>query len=370
MVEWVRLLYTDFKIRIQHNGKFSSDIPVQRSVHQGGCMSVQIFLLCAEVIALELRQCEKIKGIPVNDIIYLLNQYADDMGISSDMDQTSIDTIFEYLEWFRKNTGFTLSYEKTSIFRIGSIRDTNAMLYTQKNVAWTSDEITVLGIKIVHNTDELISRNFDDLLHQTDTILAGWENRNLSLMGKITVVNTLIGSLFVYKMSVLPNVSTTYIKKMEQKIVDYLWGRKRPKIPLRVLKMNKKDGGLRLVDLEHKQASLKISWLATLAADTKLANLVYSFIAPVLGEDIWRCNFKPSHVDRIFDVNRNQFWGQVMVAWARINYKSKENDIPGAHFLWFNSEILIDGQMVFIQRAYLCGVQKGWYINAVHGKQN
>ena len=60
---WVKMLYTDFTVTVQNNGKFTAPINVQKSVHQGGCMSVQLFLLCAETIALELRSCKDITGI-------------------------------------------------------------------------------------------------------------------------------------------------------------------------------------------------------------------------------------------------------------------------------------------------------------------
>ena len=43
MINWIEMLYTDFSIKVQNNGKFTQSIDVQKSVHQGGCVSVQIF---------------------------------------------------------------------------------------------------------------------------------------------------------------------------------------------------------------------------------------------------------------------------------------------------------------------------------------
>ena len=109
IINWIRILYRDFRMKIQNSGHFSELISVEKSVHQGGCVSVQLFLLCAELIAIELRQCEKIEGIPVQDIIMCLNQYADDMDIASLFKQKSIDGIMEKLQWFYYNSGFQLN---------------------------------------------------------------------------------------------------------------------------------------------------------------------------------------------------------------------------------------------------------------------
>ena len=48
LVRWVRMLYEDFTIRIQQNGYFSDNISVTRSIHQGGCCSAELFIICAE----------------------------------------------------------------------------------------------------------------------------------------------------------------------------------------------------------------------------------------------------------------------------------------------------------------------------------
>ena len=132
-VKWVAMLYKNFTIRIQNNGKFSEKVSIQKSVHQGGCMSVQLFLLCAELLAIKMRESKHIKGIPVHEIIYMLNQYADDTGAASLFDQMSLDAMINCLEDFRMQSGFTINYEKTSLLRIGSLAHSDAkFIYAKK----------------------------------------------------------------------------------------------------------------------------------------------------------------------------------------------------------------------------------------------
>ena len=126
---WTRILYKDFSVKIQNNGNFSGHISIDKGVHQGGCCSSIYFLVIAEILALALRADSEIQGITFRDIRNLLNQFADDMDIFSLADETSIRHIHGHLEWFKSQSGFTVSYDKTTMYRIGSLRHSNAQLY-------------------------------------------------------------------------------------------------------------------------------------------------------------------------------------------------------------------------------------------------
>ena len=144
--DWTEILYRQFFVTIQNNGKFSQKVWVNRSVHQGGCCSVNYFLLIAEILAITLRTNRKIQGIPVNDIIYLLSQFADDMDLYVKFSQGNLNNIEKIFNEFWESTGFSLSYDKTKILRIGSLKDSDAKLYSQKKLQWTNDPINILGI--------------------------------------------------------------------------------------------------------------------------------------------------------------------------------------------------------------------------------
>ena len=92
-----------------------------------------------------------------------------------------------------------------------------------------------------------------------------WGNRHLSLMGKKLVINTLMGSLFPYILSVLPLLNQENIDTFENYISVFLWNSKKPKISLNVLKSSRESGGMKLFDLKKKDYSLKIQWINRLA---------------------------------------------------------------------------------------------------------
>ena len=263
----------------------------------------------------------KIQGCDLDGIIHLLNQFADDADIASLFKQESLDEIMRIFDTFGKSSGFLLSYEKTTIYRIGSLKNTQAKLYTQAQLNWTNEPINILGVWVHYDINKVYELNYKPILDKVRSILNSWSNRGLSLCGKILIVNQLIASLFVYKIMVLPTIPVKVARILETEIGNFLWNGRRAKIPLKTLQLSKKKGGLALVDIRKRDIAIKCSWIKILEDDRKIANLAYYSINPILNHDIWHCNFKADEVDSI-SCKDNVFWKDVMRAWAVTHFDS------------------------------------------------
>ena len=353
IIDWTKILYTGYHVEIQNNGKFSERINILRSVHQGGVNSVNYFLLVAEILALTIRGNEEIKGIPVRDIINLLTQFADDMDVAMLAEQSNLDEVLGTIEWFKEHTGFTINYDKTKILRIGSLKKTDAKLITQRQVSWTNEPINILGVWTGHCEEQLLDINYKPIVEKAKNILRSWRNRDLSLIGKISIINTLIGSLFVYRMTVLPNLPEVIIKELEDEFRRFIWNGKKAKIALEVLQRSKEEGGLRLVDLRKKEKALKISWIQILEEDEKMANLAYEAISPILRQWIFDCNL--NHKDVKWLKIGNKFWEQVLKAWCEIHYApdNKQDQV-----IWYNSNIRIENKPFLWVESFKKGLWK------------
>ena len=167
----------------------------------------------------------------------------------------------------------------------------------------------------------------------------------LTLQGKVLIINALIGLLFVYSLSVMTLLSNNQVNVIENEIRQFLWNDKNPKIALKTLQKLKEQGGLSLLDLKVKQDTLKISWVFRLQDNAFLAACAYRVIAPILRENIWRCNIHHSMVKKCVDITN--FWGQVLLAWSKVNYLEPQNRKEVfKQFLWMNSNILIHGKPI------------------------
>ena len=340
LINWVSTLYCDFRIKVQNNGEFSEEIKVSRSVRQGGPASNAIFLVVAELVAILLRQDKRIQGINMGEISQLLNQYADDMDVSMCAEQETLDRVLGNIRVFQQNSGFQLSYEKTTLYRIGSLRRSEAKLYTKENISWSNRTINILGVEVTNDNDseKLIELNYSPIVAKAKNIVSNWGHRRLSLIGKVNVINTLIASLFVYKMQVLPKISEKIVKELYKIIEDYLWNYHRPKISLKTLQQSKDNGRLQLVNFEKKDDSLKCTWVKTLIREDYPTSYVYQIIGNSLGHVVWSCNLSPEDVNKVIKCS-NQFWIDVVKAWCR--YHFTEGETEGDQIIWWNSHIRI-----------------------------
>ena len=352
LVKWVEILYYQFTVKIQNNGYFSQEINVERSVHQGGCASAFLFNLVVEILAIQLRKDERIKPIKMGNAEQLLNQYADDADVASDFQQQSLDAILEILDTFRWNTGLTVSYEKTSIYRIGSLKDSNAELYTQKPIAWTNEGLKVLGINVVHQN--VIDSNYAPCIQKAVDTMKKWCNRNLSLLGKVKVVNTLIASLFVHKFTTLPSPTDKQFSKLQEAITAFIWNGKKAKIKTSYLHQLRENAGLQLANLKLRDISLKCTWIQILNTDPKYAATAFEVFCADLRSDIFKCNLAPEHASLVISKKESHFWHDMLKAWCTFNY----NPCGDAKIqtVWWNSNILVNGKPIFLQQCYNKGL--------------
>ena len=348
---WTKILYKDFSVRVQNNGNFSQDIEIKKGVHQGGCCSSIYFLVIAEILAISLRNNQDIEGITIKDIRNILNQFADDMDIFSLCKEETLRKIFNELESFRLQSGFTVSYDKTTLYRIGSLRFSNAQLYNMDQYVWSKEDINVLGVTIAH--EEIVSKNYSSLIQKAKKTLNSWENRGLSLFGKVQVINTLIASLFVHKMMVLPFMPQNTIKTLDNIFRDFIWDGKKSKIAYAILQNSKSEGGVDLVNLRNKEIALKATWPFILKGEEEYAQIAYHMMrVSSLGENIWRCRISEDDVKQL--KIKNTFWENVLTSWSKFNYHKDfrvENQI-----LWYNSCIKIDKKIFFWKNMYLNGL--------------
>ena len=228
--KWIDILYTNSTSKVINNGLFSPPISIERSVKQGGPLSPYLFLLIAEVLAIELRKNSHITGCYVGEIKKLFGQYADDMDLYCKNNKTNIEYIDSIMTNFCHQTGCSINYEKTTIYRVGKYNEAVSQVYTIKDMRVETEGINVLGIDIEQDSEKMVQRNYDVLIKKANSVLMSWGNRQLSLYGKIVVVNTLVASLFVYRMYILPRISPVIVKKLEKLIENFIWNGRRLKI--------------------------------------------------------------------------------------------------------------------------------------------
>ena len=225
-INWVKLLFTDIQLCTVNNGHSSEYFSPTRGLFQGNPFSSFGFVLVIELLSISIRNNPNIQGIKIGKIISLLSLFADDLSIFSMNTPRSGQEIEKEIGNFEKCTGLKVNYNKSTVYRIGSARKSNAKQYTFAKIPWTNDPVNLLGIWIAENNTDLIKLNVEPTMRKIENIINIWSNRDLSLIGKILIVNTLISLLFIYKLAVLPIMPVKIIEEFEQKIKRYIWNEK------------------------------------------------------------------------------------------------------------------------------------------------
>ena len=336
--QWISIFFEKFEFCTQNMGFTSNFYKKEQGVNQGCPISPSLFLLSGAILSNKLKNNRLIHGIKVGDTEILISQFADDMDLYLKYDKTVLEEVIRTFHILEKNTGLKVSYEKTTIYRIGSLANTDAKIYTSKNFRWANDYIETLGINI-SNDPETLRNNFNVVLRKLEAISNIWYYRQLTLSGRILIINTLFSSKFVYKMQVLHHISDDQIRRAEEIITSFLWKGRKAKISMKILKMNKDQGGMGLVDLKAKHQSLQIAWIKKIHTNPEVESLACFFLGRdyILNDSLWKANMCESDARKI---GKAGFWQNLLCTWARFNFHDPQSrDSVVGQLLWNNSHI-------------------------------
>ena len=232
-----------------------------------------------------------------------------------------------------QHTGLKINYEKTTIYRIGSLKNSDVKLYTNKELLWSDGDIDLLGLKIGNGQRTLDP--FDEAITKMEQVCTTWYSRQFSLIGKILIINTLMSSLFVYKMLVLPSLTKKQLNRIDTIIRKFLWKNGKAKIQLLLLRNPKDKGGLKLTAIDIRQRALKIAWIPKILQREDL-KYVYDWLLPNLGDKVWELNIKVKHI--LLFIPYNTLWREILIEWSHVHFNEffSGNEVL-EEFLWFNS---------------------------------
>ena len=105
---------------------------------------------------------------------------------------------------------------------------------TQKKISTGKIQVKALGVWLSTDPETTIKLNFVEKIEKMRNCLGCWSVRRLSLIGKITVLKTLVAFQVIHLLSHL-QTNTQIIKQLNDLFFDFLWNSKGDKIKRNVI---------------------------------------------------------------------------------------------------------------------------------------
>ena len=119
------------------------------------------------------------------------------------------------------------------------------------------EQLRCLGIYLGYSNQLNDKKNFDEKVDEIEDILSKWDNRDLSLFGRIQIIKTFAASKIVLSAST-QCVPDYIVKRIERIIFKFLWQSK-DKVKRVIMIQNLESGGLNMIDMKAFCSSLSAS---------------------------------------------------------------------------------------------------------------
>lgn len=257
-IKWLKILYKDSKSQVKCNGFITETFKLTRSIRQGCPLSALLYSLVAEALGLAITEEKEIRGIDTeeNRELQKVYQYADDTTIIV-QDVASVVKAMDIIEKYCKGSGAKINKQKTVIMSIGKIEK------IQKFYPFKEQEsLKILGVRIGKNEKMVRDLMWEEVVGEMERVLNYWKQRDLTLRGKVLVINALMLAKMWYVLGVIP-MPMGISKRLKKDVLNFLWGSKPSKISYNTLIGAIEEGGLGLQDPELKKKSFRVKTVKT-----------------------------------------------------------------------------------------------------------
>ena len=203
-----------------------------------------------------------IEGLNIFNHNFLYTAYADDTTFFIKT-INSATVIIKTFDKFFLFSGLKINKTQCRITGTGVLERVKLALCVMKCMNLNHDVTKILGICYFFDKNFGNEKNFLNHLIKLQNVLNMWKMRNFSLLGKISIFETLAFSEIIHLTLVtsVPAYTNDLLNKIQK---DFLWDKKNAKIKHTTLCCEYADGGLKSVDIFSIIFSLQCSWVRRL----------------------------------------------------------------------------------------------------------
>ena len=352
-LKWVKIPYNKISCKVINNGWISEKIKISRGIKQGCPLSSLIFVLIVEILAQKIREEKMLHGIKVKNEQkkdFKISQLADDTTLFLKT-KSDISKALNIIEIFGSLSGLVLNKSKTLGMKLGKI----AIPHNFENIDWTQTKIKALGIYFGVNTENASYENWNERISKMKNIIASWNQRKLTMIGKIQIVKSLLIPQLTYFLSAI-HIPNHILKEIEKLLYKFIWDGKSEKIKRRYLIRIYEEGGLKMTDLESHAKTIYITWIKKLTDKTDSQwKVIPHFYLNELSPNLLIFKMNLNNIKQIKQINNIPiFYQKILQAWIEIKgmkpQKIKTAIDIGKEIIWGNSNITLKGKVLIFPK--------------------
>ena len=322
------------------NGHLSSPIYILRGLHQGSPLSPVLFLLVSQVLTKNVSNNSSIVGLKINDIDILISLFADDTDLYLEPSESCVEAVIEELGRFGRHSGCKPNLDKTKCIPLGATKyDTEFIGYLNHKYgnSFVDNSFKALGINFDnYSSIEDISRsNYLTKLNNALAKVNTWSRRDLTILGKCTIIKTLILAQFTYLIQPLLSPENNIIKSIDTLIFHFLWGCKRDKIKRNIVSLPRECGGLDLFSARDFILGLKVILIKKLL-DPAFAH----YWKDIIINQLQHPNYPVICIENGLSANNKGFTCNLLSCYSiwKVRASQASNGTPN-HCIWANKQI-------------------------------
>jgi hypothetical protein len=321
------------------------------------------FVLALEILAIKIRAASNIKGIKLPN--GLCNEgfnvtkillYADDVTLFV-QEKQDLKNALTLVSFFTKFSGLAMNRNKSEAMWLGSKKDSNEQFGDLK---WKRC-LKILGIYVRNDLcASSIEENWLPRIDKINRIIQSWYKRNLSIMGKICIVKSLLISQFTYAMQAL-SAPSDILKQINTIIFRFIWKKQYSntrafeKVKRKVMCKDYEEGGLKMINLIDMQNSFLLCWANKLLATTNskwkcIPRAEFSSLGGILA-----CFYSNVNIKQFKGLSliRNVFWKNVLRCWIEQFYNENRLSIMNvpakSQIIWNNNDVKFKGNTLLLK---------------------
>lgn len=351
---WITVLYNNSCSAVTQCGYLSEFFKLGRGCRQGDPISPYLFILCAEILSIRIRNNKNIKGIKIGNEEYKFSQYADDASAFLDGSRTSLEQTLQELETFADISGLKTNFDKTQVVWIGAKKYSIDSIKTRWKLSWGTTEFRLLGITFNVDLSKILEINYNDKIIQMKASLKQWRRRFLTPLGKITVIKSLILPKITHLLMALPDPEPNILNSINEIFFEFIWNG-RSKIKKSVVVKQYCEGGLKMINLKAFAQALKATWLRRIfQKDSKWKSLLQQYVNI---EKIIFCGSE--YINFALKNIKNNFWKDVLKALLalqlQLNIDWDDNNIYQTP-IFYNKNLTVGGKSFFYKSWFEKGI--------------